>query len=236
MPSYCHGETLPCMVTNTAADAWLTPNTQSQCLSSTQLGILMQDADRAYCNRFTGSHGGYNATSLAIYPFLREIVDGLYASLDDAIAQADSNSNKNKKMNIYSGHDTVIAPVLAALGVFENDLYCKWPSYASRIAFELWKPAANSPYFTANAQANTQPTASTLSASSTEAKMLPIVSKENSHFVRVVYNGDDVTMLIPACSSGRVYVNGHQMCPLSTLHQQVESLLRPHNSIKAACV
>ena len=34
------------------------------------------------------------------------------------------------------GHDTVIAPVLAGLGVYTGGL-CAWPPYASRIVFEL---------------------------------------------------------------------------------------------------
>ena len=34
------------------------------------------------------------------------------------------------------GHDTVIAPVLAGLGVYTGGL-CTWPPYASRIVFEL---------------------------------------------------------------------------------------------------
>ena len=44
------------------------------------------------------------------------------------------------KMGIFSGHDTVIAPVLAGLGVYSGQ-DCIWPPYASRIAFELWRPA-----------------------------------------------------------------------------------------------
>lgn len=42
------------------------------------------------------------------------------------------------KFALFSGHDTVIAPLLAALGAYD----CHWPPYASHIAFELWsKPA-----------------------------------------------------------------------------------------------
>ena len=36
-------------------------------------------------------------------------------------------------MRLYAGHDTVVAPLLAALGIFDG----KWPPLASRIVFEL---------------------------------------------------------------------------------------------------
>ncbi|CAN0385483.1 unnamed protein product, partial [Hapterophycus canaliculatus] len=42
------------------------------------------------------------------------------------------------KFVLFSGHDTVVAPLLAALGAYD----CRWPPYASHVAFELWsKPS-----------------------------------------------------------------------------------------------
>lgn len=38
------------------------------------------------------------------------------------------------KFALFSGHDTVVAPLLAALGAYD----CRWPPYASHVAFELW--------------------------------------------------------------------------------------------------
>jgi hypothetical protein len=254
MPAYCHGDTLPCTqmvsasatttATSTGAASvsapsslWnipLTPIHASQCLSHLQLGILMQDADRMYCSRFTGSKGGMNATKLAIYPFVREVVDGLYAAVglqrsltlaasatvgseQPASPTLSTEGNKfgkgGKLLNIYSGHDTVIAPVLAALGVFEQDGYCKWPSYASRIAFELWKSKAQAV---------------------TSAKIVESGhSSEGEYFVRVIYNGDDVTHLIPTCQQD--VISSHGLCSLSSIERQVESLIFPYSTIKAAC-
>ena len=48
------------------------------------------------------------------------------------------NNNNDVKLSVFSGHDTVIAPILAALGVYNGNL-CVWPPYASRIVFELWQ-------------------------------------------------------------------------------------------------
>ena len=40
---------------------------------------------------------------------------------------------------MYSGHDSTVYPVLAALGIFEE----RWPPYAADICFELYKDNAD---------------------------------------------------------------------------------------------
>ena len=58
------------------------------------------------------------------------------------LAQNNTNGhNSDRKLTIFSGHDTVIAPVLAALGVYKQ--YCIWPPYASRIVVELYQASEN---------------------------------------------------------------------------------------------
>lgn len=52
------------------------------------------------------------------------------------------------KITIFSGHDTVIAPVLASLGVYKH--VCRWPRYASRVALEIWRKAASDPALSAS--------------------------------------------------------------------------------------
>ena len=88
-------------------------------------GTLLLEADRFYCERYLGTKGGRAATRLAIYPFLREVVSGL----------VDNGTKNHHQLRLYSGHDVVIAPVLAALGVFD----CKWPPLGSNIAFEVYE-------------------------------------------------------------------------------------------------
>ena len=181
------------------------------------------DADRAYCERFTGSNGGLNATRLSIYPFLKEIANSLVNS---------ATGKSPIRLNLFSGHDTVIAPVLAALGVYQDPELCKWPQYASRISFELWKGLSTS----------SVPTSS--SSSETEAAAIA------SHYVRVVFNGQDVTKKISTCakemngsgfsssmmSSAAASSNGHtKMCSLHAFVQQIDSLIAPYSSIQAAC-
>jgi len=73
--------------------------------------------------------GGAEATNLQFYPFLHEILRFL---------QATASGQEPPALAVFSGHDTVIAPLLSALGVYRDGL-CRWPSYASRIAFELYQ-------------------------------------------------------------------------------------------------
>ena len=81
--------------------------------------------------------------------------------------------NSDIKFTLFSGHDTVIAPVLAALGVY--DKFCTWPPYASRIAFELWRNN--------RIASRTRPANETI----------------RDYYVRVLFNGKDVTQYIPTC-------------------------------------
>lgn len=93
----------------------------SACLVDLDIvALLLDEADRAYCDRYRGDRGGAEATRLAMYPFLDEIRDGLF----DA---------SPRSLTLYAGHDTVVSPLAAALGFFD----CRWPPLAARITFEL---------------------------------------------------------------------------------------------------
>jgi Histidine phosphatase superfamily (branch 2) len=130
------------------------------------------------------------------------------------------------KLSLYSGHDTVIAPVLAALGLYNDDL-CIWPPYASRIVFELWQRHGDS------------------SASGSAAE----------HYIRVIYNGRDLTPNIPSCilerEKGAAMGDSHSKyirkapaphsqpnspCSLQALGAQIQAMLGTHSSLEAACL
>jgi hypothetical protein len=109
--------------------------------------------------------GGAQFTRLAMYPFMKEILTRIKYS------SASYHEHKSySPIALYAGHDTVIAPTLAALGIYQDEKYCKWPGYASRLIFELWTPAHNI------------------------RKM-----DSSGHFVRVLYNGEVVTHLVTSC-------------------------------------
>lgn len=69
--------------------------------------------------------------------------------------------NNPKKLVLFSGHDSTIAPFLHILGVSDG----KWPPYASRVVFEFY------------------------TRDSTYEKDLPINEKIKSTYFRVIYNG-----------------------------------------------
>jgi hypothetical protein len=197
-------------------------------------------------------------TDLAIYPFLREIVGHLVASalgktLQESglyspreAASQSLHSDTPKRLSLFSGHDSVIAPVLAALGIYEGPL-CLWPGYASRIVFELWrhKDAGR----TGAAVMSGAEWGTYRGLHSVYADMIR-VTKDADHsayahsFVRVFYNGQDVTQLIPECKAERlehtsgsvratvtgllsqVQAEGASLCSLEALTRRVGALLQ----------
>mmetsp|Transcript_431 Transcript_431/g.845 ORF Transcript_431/g.845 Transcript_431/m.845 type:complete len:224 (-) Transcript_431:98-769(-) len=45
-----------------------------------------------------------------------------------------------ERLMVFSGHDTVLAPLLAAMGAMgRSPELCRWPPYASRLVVELWR-------------------------------------------------------------------------------------------------
>ena len=101
----------------------------SSCLDEKSAEAVLDAADLFYSQRYQGSAGGKRASSLGMYSLLDEIVDGFDAVLADATAP--------KRLALYAGHDTVVAPLLAALGAFDG----RWPPLASRVVFELLRGA-----------------------------------------------------------------------------------------------
>jgi len=90
---------------------------------------LAHRADEYYCARFAGAEGGAVATQLSFYPFLHEVL---------GLLQEAAPAGSVPSLAVFSGHNTVIAPLLSALGVYWGRL-CRWPPYASRISFELYR-------------------------------------------------------------------------------------------------
>ena len=81
---------------------------------------------------------------------------------------------ERKALHVFMGHDTVIAPVLAGLGLYKGDL-CGWPPYASRISFELLKSKG-------------------MGRNGGSAETSP------AYFVRIIYNGRDLTSQAEKCA------------------------------------
>eukprot|EP01032_Pedospumella_encystans_P017089 gene17089-19481_t len=339
LPGFCHAQPLPCrtrskpgdqksLLSHLRGDASATEATTSvremlsmNCLSENNLEDMMDECDREYCGAFAGTDGGLSATSLSIYPFLREITlhlvsAALHGEVSPAASAAaavtppvdvsdiadsesrrtlkvkrDKKNKKNKtspsaaggtgtsgaaesgkkkarstppppapaRVSVFSGHDTVIAPVLAGLGVYRDHL-CRWPGYASSIVFELWQPAKNntlsplSPPVQAGAAASVPQGLKTLFPSIVTPAPGETISTLGqtyyaNSFVRVFFNGEDVTQRIPACVAERdsenaasqsvrlqqIQASGLTLCSLEALVTQVGSLIHPHPTITHAC-
>eukprot|EP00927_Polykrikos_kofoidii_P078253 TRINITY_DN75100_c0_g1_i1.p1 TRINITY_DN75100_c0_g1~~TRINITY_DN75100_c0_g1_i1.p1 ORF type:complete len:510 (+),score=61.03 TRINITY_DN75100_c0_g1_i1:49-1578(+) len=128
------------------------PSGHGGCMAVDLATSVCRHAHTFFCMRYAGLNGGGQANQLLMYPFLREVLNHL---------QKAATSGADPSFTLFSGHDTVIAPVLAALGVYSGNK-CGWPPYASRIAFELFR---------------------------VQRKSLPSAPSGDEHFVRVMYNG-----------------------------------------------
>jgi len=93
--------------------------------------------DDSYCAKYNGLLGGLQASQLAMQPLLLEIISRLKA--------AQAQAGTAERLVVLSGHDTVVAQLLAALGGMADAHHCRWPPYASRLVFELWRPTPPAP-------------------------------------------------------------------------------------------
>lgn len=98
------------------------------CIESALSGALAKSADQFSCARYAGAGGGGAAARLAMQPFLAEVLLRLQRAVEAP----------GPELALFSGHDTVIAPMLSALGVYRGR-FCGRPPYASRIALELYR-------------------------------------------------------------------------------------------------
>ena len=119
----CHGKRLPC--------------SSRGCVNASLAASFWAAADRYYCDRYAGTRGGLRSSRLAMQPLLLDILGRLERS---------AASPSRDRISLYSGHDTVIAPLLAALGVLAAPVACAWPPYASHVVFELWTGPSAPPH------------------------------------------------------------------------------------------
>jgi hypothetical protein len=197
------------------------------------------------------------------------------------------SSSSSYKLSIFSGHDTVIAPVLAALGVYKDRL-CRWPQYASRIIFEVYEltikntenpridnnivisaakdylkrthhyhtERIRSRIFHSSSSSSSAASPSSFPLSSSEIEELIHLSREK-YFLRVLFNGEDITELIPTCQEERLlfataiansqYLVDSEnwifslltskipLCTIGSFTKQIKSMILPHKTIHEAC-
>ena len=180
----CHGLSFPCVP---MGDGGI-----GGCLTMAQFAVIRQqqlndEVDR----RRVGLYNKYSI--LAMYPYLNRT-----AAKMERIAKASEPGRRPRQggeevFTLSSAHDVTMAPLLSALGLAE----ARFPRFAARVVFELWK----SPPTTQGQQKKR--------ASKNDKSKV----KDGELFIRVLYNGEDVTFHTTFCRS----VDRHASQPLCPL-------------------
>ncbi|XP_008307186.1 2-phosphoxylose phosphatase 1 isoform X4 [Cynoglossus semilaevis] len=127
---------------------------------------------------------------LAMYPYLNRTASKLERVAKNSEAGRQPRATGEEIFTLSSAHDVTMAPLLSALGLEE----ARFPRFAARVVFELWKsPSPAQPQ--------------------QQQKKKGGKVKDGEPFVRVLYNGEDVTFHTTFCRSQDRHV--HQpLCPL----------------------
>ena len=77
----------------------------------------------------------FNGSAFGLGPFFQTLLDNMHAVF--------SGTKPMPKFMLFSGHDTSVGPLLAALDVFDGI----WPPYASHVSLELYTNSSSSSAF-----------------------------------------------------------------------------------------
>ena len=157
------------------------------CVDEELQHAVSRDADAFYCLRFAGADGGLAAAKLSMLPLLLQVASRL--------EKAASRAGGDARLLLFSGHDTVVAPLLAAIGGLRAPGACRWPPYASHVAFEVWERASSEE-----------------DADDRRAGLL---------FVRVLFNGRVITRYLTGCDA---LMPPSEHCPLDVFTSSVRAL------------
>ncbi|KAJ1919132.1 hypothetical protein H4219_002181 [Mycoemilia scoparia] len=182
----------------------------------------------------------------------RSLLDAVYQQKEQARPKKKGMNSKivspepsstSKKMSVFSGHDTTIAPLLLTFG---DNLTTKglgpmgisWPPFASTIRIELFRDSSitgedvkNSTKESAVSEEGTEEIRK-LVPRSPDSKYIDKVKKE--YFVRVNYL--DRVVQVPACQGvGNHHPKmGTEMCTLDAFLKQISTIVPDKKTIEAA--
>ncbi|KAF3693099.1 2-phosphoxylose phosphatase 1 [Channa argus] len=180
----CHGLSFPCVPTG--------DDGTGGCLTMAQFAVIRRqqledEADR----RRAGLYHKY--AILAMYPYLNRTASKMERVAKGSEAGRRPRAGGEEVFSLSSAHDVSMAPLLSALGLEE----ARFPRFAARVVFELWK----SPPTTQG-----QPKKGAGKGDKSKAK-------DGELFIRVLYNGEDVTFHTTFCRSHDRHAS-HPLCPL----------------------
>ncbi|XP_041118895.1 2-phosphoxylose phosphatase 1-like isoform X1 [Polyodon spathula] len=147
---FCHNISFPC--------------TQNGCISLEHFNVIkshqLGDEKERHETKVY-----YRYSLLASHPILNQTVTRMQRIVE---------GRSEEVFALFSAHDVTVAPLLAALGLFE----ARFPRFAARIVFELWQAPKD----------------------------------KKSLFVRVLYNGEDVTFQTSFCQKHSRH-SSQPLCP-----------------------
>lgn len=180
----CHGLSFPCI---TMGDSGT-----KGCLTIAQFAVIRrQQLDDEVDRRRVGLYHKYAV--LAMYPYLNRTATKMERVARDSEAGRQPRAGGEEVFTLSSAHDITIAPLLSALGLEE----AHFPRFAARIVFELWK----------------SPQAAQGQQKKKASKGEKSKAKDRELFIRVLYNGEDVTFHTTFCRSHDRHAS-QPLCPL----------------------
>ncbi|XP_061538154.1 2-phosphoxylose phosphatase 1 isoform X1 [Phycodurus eques] len=180
----CHGLSFPCMSRE--------DGTTGGCLKMVQFAVIRrQQLDDEMDRRREGLFRKY--AILAMYPYLNRTATKMERVAKASTGSRSPRAGGEEVFTLSSAHDVTMAPLLSALGLEE----ARFPPFAARLVFELWK----SPSVTQGQQEQ--------KAGKDERSK----ARDGGCFIRVLYNGEDVTYHTTFCSSLDLHTS-QPLCPL----------------------
>jgi len=153
--------------------------------------IRRQQLDDEMDRRRAGLYHKY--AILAMYPYLNRTATKMERVAKGNEAGRQPRAGGEEVFTLSSAHDVTMAPLLSALGLEE----ARFPRFAARVVFELWK----SPPMT-------QGQSKKRAGKAEKSKV-----KDGELFIRVLYNGEDVTFHTTFCRSHDRHAS-QPLCPL----------------------
>ncbi|KAJ2254315.1 hypothetical protein GGI13_002228 [Coemansia sp. RSA 455] len=121
---HCHRVDLPC-----SDRASISGKSTPKCATAEDLTQVARNSHYEWTFKYRDHPLSHN--------YLRLVTGSLLGTLKDQVQEHIAGKTGNLKFALYSGHDSTIWPLLAALQASNKNML--WPPYASNILFELWK-------------------------------------------------------------------------------------------------
>ncbi|XP_015251282.1 PREDICTED: 2-phosphoxylose phosphatase 1 isoform X2 [Cyprinodon variegatus] len=203
----CHGLSFPCVPSGAGGSGG--------CLTVAQFAVIrQQQLDNEVDRRRVGVYRKY--AILAMYPYLNRTANKMERVAKASKAGLRPAAGGEEVFTLSSGHDVTMAPLLSALGLEE----AKFPRFAARIVFEMWR---------------SPPTTKVPVKKRGKGERANL--KDGEVFIRVLYNGEDVTFHTAFCHPAARHVS-QPLCPLRNfltfIRKDMFSILNA-TSYKDAC-